>query len=218
MDAETTEALNTLQRHYGCTLFTALLAAFAVTLARRCRTTDVPIGTDMANRIPRETEELIGMFINQVILRVDLGGDPDFIEILARLRQLTAEAYAHQSVPFEDVIQAVAPCSDRSSPPPLQVKLILENTDNLVRRGRVDGHSDISSDSRVRRTVPAQLDLTLYILDLGGVLRGLLVYDDDVFDAGEADSIIACFTEVLDQMTADPAARVMTRMGVPGAS
>jgi hypothetical protein len=208
VDPGTTRSLHDLHRAQGCTLFTTLLAGFAAVLARRSGATDIPIGTDMANRIPSETEALIGMFINQVVLRVDLRGDPDFGELLARLRHLTAEAYAHQSVPFEDVVDAVRPRADPSVPPLIQAKLVLENTDTGVRGTTVAPEGMDPLPAETRRAVPAQLDLTLYVLDLGSRLRCLLVYDVDLFDDDDADALALEFTDALSQMVADLATPV----------
>jgi amino acid adenylation domain-containing protein len=208
VDAETTRRVAQLRQREGCTLFTVLLAAFATVLARRSDGIDIPIATEMANRLPRETEGLIGMFINQVILRVDASGHPSFVELLRRLRQLVAEAYAHQSVPFEDVVAAVAPKADPRWPPLAQVKLVLENTQVDVIPGAVHHVADDGPVEHVRTDTLAQLDLTLYVLHLGDRMRGLLVYDVDLFTDAVADDISREFTDVLSEIAADPAAPV----------
>ena len=147
VDADTTSGLRRLHRSEGCTMFMALLTGFATMLHRRTRATDVLIGTDMANRIPSGAETLIGMFINQVVLRLDLDGAPDFLELLRRARLVTGEAYTHQTVPFEELVDHILPRRDPSRPSLVQVKLVLENTDS----GRDRRPEDAGGDDPSRR-------------------------------------------------------------------
>ncbi|MDQ5821264.1 MAG: condensation domain-containing protein, partial [Actinomycetota bacterium] len=206
VDADTTSGLRDVCRRESCTLFMALLAAYATLLHRRTGATDVAVGTDMANRVPPGSEALVGMFINQIVLRLDLDGEPDFRELLRRARRATGEAHAHQSVPFEELVDELLPSRDPSLPPLVQVKLVLENTDSGLHASSEDDGPE-PSRSEARDDTPAQLDLTLYVYDLGRRLRGLLVYDVDLFDDEDAESLAREFHEILRELVADPAAQ-----------
>src|SRR5438034_352339 len=104
-----------------------LLAAYTVVLRYVSGQTDVVVGTDIANRNRIETEGLIGFFANQVVLRTDLAGEPDFLTITHRVQQVTLQAHAHQDLPFERVVEAVRPDRYSHSAPLCQVKLVLQN-------------------------------------------------------------------------------------------
>src|SRR5580693_5151937 len=97
--------LAVLSRQQGVTLFMTLLAAFQLLLLRYSGRADAPVGTPIANRNRAETEGLIGFFVNTLVLRADLGGDPAFTGLLARVRETTLAAYAHQDLPFEQVVE-----------------------------------------------------------------------------------------------------------------
>jgi amino acid adenylation domain-containing protein len=117
------EALRAFSRHEGVTLFMTFLAALQTLLHRYTGQDDFCIGTGIANRRWHQTEGLIGMIINTVALRSDLSGNPTFRELLGRVREVTLEAYAHQDVPFDMVVDAVQPNRDLSYNPLFQVML-----------------------------------------------------------------------------------------------
>src|SRR5262249_3459319 len=103
------EELRALSRKEGTTLFMTLLAAFQAFLARVTQKEDISVGTPIAGRNRRETEGLIGFFVNTLVLRADLSGDPTFRELLARVRDVALEAYAHQDLPFEKLVEELRP-------------------------------------------------------------------------------------------------------------
>ncbi|HUP43264.1 MAG TPA: amino acid adenylation domain-containing protein, partial [Thermoanaerobaculia bacterium] len=104
-----TEGLRGLARERGASLFIALLAGFQALLARVTGATDLSVGTPVANRTRAETEGLIGFFTNTLVLRADLGGDPTFAELLERVREVALEAFGHQELPFEKLVQELRP-------------------------------------------------------------------------------------------------------------
>jgi len=114
------------------TMYMLFLAAFLVVLGRHCRTEDVSIGSGIANRRMPESDQLVGMLINTVVLRADLSGDPTFLEWLGRVRTMTVEAYAHQEAPFEKVVEAVAPPRDSRINPLHQVAFNFQNNPMAV--------------------------------------------------------------------------------------
>ncbi|HVG20252.1 MAG TPA: condensation domain-containing protein, partial [Blastocatellia bacterium] len=124
---EITDALKSLSQREGVTLFMTLVAAFKVLLYRYSGQEDILIGTPIANRNRREVEGLIGLFINTLVLRTDLSGEPTFRELLGRVKEVSLEAYAHQDVPFERLVEELQPERDMSRSPLFQVMFALQN-------------------------------------------------------------------------------------------
>ena len=115
--AEIQHGLLALSRQQGVTLFMLLLAAFQVLLARYSGQTDICVGTPIANRSRQELEGLIGFFVNTLVLRGDLSGNPAFLELLQRVRTTALQAYTHQDIPFEQLVEALQPPRDLSRSP-----------------------------------------------------------------------------------------------------
>src|SRR5262249_4912044 len=107
--ANITQQLKRLAKEQGTTLFIVLLTAFPALLGRYTRQYDIATGTPIAGRRSSDTEKLIGFFINTLVLRVDLSGAPSFIELLQRSKKVTLEAYAHQDIPFEKLVEVLSP-------------------------------------------------------------------------------------------------------------
>ncbi|WP_437759618.1 non-ribosomal peptide synthase/polyketide synthase [Sorangium sp. So ce1389] len=173
----TTEALRALARREGATLFMALLAGFAALLGRHAGQDDVVIGTDVANRALPEVEGLIGFFVNQLALRVDLSGAPTFRALLGRAREATLGAYAHQDLPFERLVAALAPARDAHQAPLFQVKLVLQNAP--AAKLALDG---VTIELLEAETAVAKLDLVLLLAETADGLRGAFEYDAALFD------------------------------------
>ncbi|HJX26959.1 MAG TPA: condensation domain-containing protein, partial [Thermoanaerobaculia bacterium] len=127
LPADLAGGLRTLARDEGATLYMILLAAFATLLGRHAGQDDLSVGSPIAGRDLREIEPLIGCFVNTLTLRVRLAGDPSFRELLARVREVTLGAYDHQGVPFERLVEELAPGRDRARTPLFQVLLVLQN-------------------------------------------------------------------------------------------
>ncbi|MFJ2264641.1 non-ribosomal peptide synthase/polyketide synthase [Streptomyces sp. NPDC087844] len=214
--AETAQELRALSRAHGSTMFMTLLAAFDVLLGRYCDTDDVVVGTAVANRNRAETESLIGFFVNTLVLRTDLSGDPTFAELLARVRDMALDAYAHQDLPFEQLVDDLVTDRDRSRTALFQVYF------NYVRDGGAAGGAapDVDSDDARRYDGPdedraahttdvamsrdlALSDLALTFRDTGdGALTGELEYSTTLFDAATArrmaDHLVVVLRSVLD--------------------
>ncbi|MFL6261093.1 MAG: condensation domain-containing protein [Thermoanaerobaculia bacterium] len=203
LDAAIAEPLKALARREGVTLFMALLAVFALLLHRRSGQKDMLIGTDVANRNWIETEGLIGFFVNQLVLRVDLSGDPTFRELLARIRQVTLEAYSHQDLPFDRLVEGLQVERSLSHPPLFQAKLILQNAPE----GRVELPELTLSSIEVDNTA-ANLDLTLALWDLPAGLTGWTNYRTDLFSEGTIARLGSEFESLMRAATARPHAHV----------
>ena len=126
--AELSQSLRTLSRREGVTLFMTLLAAFQVLVHRYSGQEAFAIGSPIANRNRSELENLIGFFVNSLVMRTDVSGDPEFLDLLRRVRRAALEAYAHQDVPFERLVEALEPERDVSRNPLFQVVVALQNT------------------------------------------------------------------------------------------
>jgi amino acid adenylation domain-containing protein len=210
--AELAEALAALGRRHGATLFMTLLAAFYALLHHLSGREDLVVGTDVANRNREETEGVIGFFINQLVLRTHLGGDPLFSELLARVRTTTLEAYAHQDAPFEHLVDALRVPRTLAHPPLFQVKLFLENTPpaDLAFAGLELEPVELATDV-------AKLDLTLAFWHRpGSSLSGWINYSTDLFDTPRIERLLGQYRALLEAVVERPGARLSELGGVVG--
>ena len=127
IDPGLSAAVKELGQRFGATPFMVLLSAFGLLLARLSGQTDVVVGSPVAGRLRRETEGLVGLFVNTVVPRLDLAGTPTFGELVERIREATLTAFAHQELPFEKLVEAMAAGRDFSSTPLFQVLFVLQN-------------------------------------------------------------------------------------------
>jgi len=174
-------ALAALGQAHGATLFMTLLAAFDAVLWRSTRQRDVIVGSPIAGRIRPEIEPLIGLFVNTLALRVDLAGDPPFLTLLARVREATLAAYAHQELPFERLIGELYLRRDLGRSPLFQVMLILQNMQGAP-GGRHEA-VDLVLEGLPVETGAAKLDLTLTFQEGTAGLYAAAEYSTDLFDA-----------------------------------
>jgi amino acid adenylation domain-containing protein/non-ribosomal peptide synthase protein (TIGR01720 family) len=193
------EALTTLSQREDVTLFMTLLAAFQVLLARYSEQDDIAVGTTVANRTRAELEGLIGCFVNTVVMRTDLAGNPSFRDVLQRVRDVALGAYSHQEVPFERVVEAVQPRRDLSHNPLFQVVFVLQNTPMPA----VD-LPDVSLREQPIETGTAQFDLVLNLTETADGLKGWLDYNTDLFEAATIARLVAHFQKLLEGVTAHP--------------
>ncbi|HEU4795498.1 MAG TPA: condensation domain-containing protein, partial [Pyrinomonadaceae bacterium] len=181
-----------LSRREDATPFMTLLAAFYVLLYRYTDETDIVVGTPVANRNRRELESLIGFFVNTLALRVDLSGNPTFRELLARVREVSLGAFAHQDLPFEMLVEELSPIRDPSRNPLFQVMFAFQNTPEAASQslGLIIRPVDVE-------TARAQFDLILDVIEFGGQLQVTFVYNTDLFDATTIHLIAAHFKVLL---------------------
>jgi surfactin family lipopeptide synthetase A len=201
-----TASLKTLSRQEGVTLYMTLLAAFKTLLYRYTDLTDIVVGTPIANRNRREIERLIGFFVNTVVLRTDLSGNPTFRELLRRVREVALGAYAHQDLPFEKLVEELHPERDTSRSPLFQVMFVLQNAvlPPLELSGlKLSRMGDMQTETSV-------FDLTLALEEKEDGLAGSFEYNTDLFDAativrmaGQFQTLLESIVEDSDQRLAD---------------
>jgi len=198
MPADILEELERLSRREGATLFITMLAAFVIVLGRQSGQEDVVVGTDLAGRDHPEVEEMIGFFVNQAALRVNLTGDPSFREILRRVRQTVLDAFQHQEAPFEKIVEEVAPIRQYNRSPLFQVKLVLQNTP------REDVQmSGISARLIKVDDTTSKFDLLLNLMQTADGLTGQGQYDSDLFRASTIRGLIQLYESVLRMIVQD---------------
>ncbi len=195
--------LRRFAREENATLFMLLLAGFKALLAHYSGELDICVGSPIAQRTCVETEGLIGFFVNMFALRTDLVGDPTFRELLHRVRATTLEAFEHQEVPFEKVVEALNPARHLSYQPVFQVAFVLESGGEAV--PELPGLT--IEPVRVPGTT-AKFDLTLSISENAGGLRAMLEYSTDLFDTGTIDRLLASLDLLLQGAVAEPGTRL----------
>nr|WP_051801385.1 non-ribosomal peptide synthetase [Streptomyces sp. NRRL F-525] len=203
VDAATSAALRELSLAHGSTLFMTLLSAYSVVLSRWSGQERLLVGTPVANRPRAEFDDLLGCFLNTLPLRVDLHGDPEFGELLGRVRDSALAAFARQRVPFGRLVTELAPERDLSRGPLVQVLFALQNVElGMLELPGVTGEFvDVSAAN-------SQFDLNLRMIDTGRELVGWLDYDVELFDAATVERFVEHFTNVLTAVATDPSAVV----------
>lgn len=195
-----TTQLKVLSRQEGVTIYMTLLAAFQALLCRYTGQTDICVGSPIANRHGSETEKLIGFFVNTLVLRTDLSGNPSFRELLHRVREVALEAYAHQDVPFEQVVQAVQPNQrDASYNPLFQVMFNLQNvplTDLEM--------ADITLSRVAIDNQTAKFDLSLDLTTTSDGITGFLEYSTDLFAPETIARLVGHLQTLLTSIASQP--------------
>jgi alpha-ketoglutarate-dependent taurine dioxygenase len=197
------DSLKALSRREGVTLFMTLLAAFQTLLHRHTEQEDIVVGTDVAGRDREEIEGLIGFFINHLVLRTDLSGNPSFRELLRREREVTLGAYAHQDVPFDKLVEALKPERSLSHTPLFQALFVLQNTPQpkLAWPGLKLSAVDFESGT-------TKFDLSLFMEETEAGLVGHWVYKTDLFDPATIARLAERFKTLLGSIVAQPDERL----------
>ena len=210
------QPLRELGRREGTTLFMTLLAAFQVLLARYCGQEDIAVGVPIAGRNSAETERLVGLFVNSLVMRCNLAGNPQFRELLRRVRDACLGAYAHQDLPFEKFVAELQPDRDLSREPLFQVLFMLQN---------LPRHPDLNQDRRTSGTVSrkpdglevtpvgvemvtAKYDLSFFVWEGTESLLGYVEYSTDLFDRETIVGLVEQFRTLLEGIVANPERRV----------
>ncbi len=191
--------IQTFSQATQLTPFMLLLGAFAILLARLSHQTDLVLGTPSAARTRPELEGLVGFFVNTLALRLRLPPLASGQAVLEQVRAVCLDAYAHQELPFEQVVEALAPPRDPSRPPLVQVLVALHNapSSNLRLPGLEVSTVDVATET-------AKFDLSLLLEERGSELVGELEYNSDLFTAATVARIRAAYLRLLDALIADP--------------
>ncbi|MEI8259491.1 MAG: condensation domain-containing protein, partial [Deltaproteobacteria bacterium] len=195
--------LGAISQDENATLFVTLLAAFNVLMARYSGQTDIVVGTAIANRNREEVEALIGFFVNSLVLRTDVSGNPTFAEVIQRTRTTALESYAHQDLPFEQLVAMLQPDRDPSRNPLFQVMFILQSAPTV--RVEVPG---LLLEADETDTGSTRHDLRFSIEELTGDMVCKVTYNTDLFDADTIARLTESFAVLLEASAADPRRRI----------
>jgi amino acid adenylation domain-containing protein len=198
-----TEALKALSQQEGVTLFMTLLAAFKTLLHRYTQHEDILVGTTVSGRNWVETEGLIGFFVNTLVMRTYFGGNPSFRELLVRVRQVALEAYAHQDLPFEQILEELKLERYLSHTPLFQVMFQLQNF--LKTTLELPGLTVSSLD--IEKGI-AKFELAMEMMETEQGLIGIMEYNSALFDEVTISRMLSCFQTLLEGIVANPDQRI----------
>ncbi|MFC6091036.1 non-ribosomal peptide synthase/polyketide synthase [Saccharothrix lopnurensis] len=197
--APVAEALKSLAARRGDTLFTALVAATQALLARYTGQDDIAVGTAVSGRGRAELDDVVGLFVNTVVLRSTVDLRRSFDEFLAQVRTTVRDGFAHQDVPFERVVEAVRPDRDPSRNALFDAMVLLQNTGDEL--PELPG---LRAEEVGLPLLTSTCDLTFEFGESGGELRGAVEYSTELFDAGTVDRMTRHLVALLAGVTADP--------------
>ncbi len=194
-----TKALNSLSRDEDVTLFMMLLTAFQVMLYRYTGQNDIVVGTPIANRNRAEIEKLIGFFVNTLVVRTETSGDTVFRNLLQGVKKTLLDAYTHQDIPFEKLVEELQPARDLSRNPLFQVGFALQNVPatDLELYG-------LQLNRIETENTRAKFDLEVYLEERSEELRGTFVYNTDLFDASTIERMAGHYQRILEGVVANP--------------
>ncbi|WP_297823662.1 non-ribosomal peptide synthetase [Segetibacter sp.] len=200
INKELTGKLQELSQKQSSTMFMTLLAAFKVLIYRHSGQKDICIGTPIAGRKQQEVENLIGFFVNTLALRDEVSGESSFTEFLQQVKSTTLDAYEHQDVPFEKVVDAVMLQRDMSRSPIFQAMFILQNAPDVpsLRLGEVE----LSSKGSNRDT--AKFDITFSVTETSQGIRGAVEYASELYNEQTIERLITHFKELISSITNNP--------------
>ena len=203
LPARLTAGLHAVAQQAQGTLFMVLAAAFNVLLWRHTGQDDLCIGMPVASRTRAELEPLIGLFVNTLVLRTLMRRGATFSELLHQVKGTTLDAYAHQDVPFEQLVEVLRPQRNTAYSPLFQVMLTLQNAP-----AQADEPAGLRFESLGQENTQAKFDLTLNIAEEGEQLKTEFEYNTDLFDASTIERLAGHFSRLLEGVAADPQQRI----------
>ena len=199
--AELFERLKALGREQQATVFMVLEAAFMALLHRWTGQEDIVVGTPISGRTQSETQGLIGLFLNTVLLRAKFDDRQKFVSLLQQVRDRALGAYAHSELPFERLVAELATDRDPSRTPLFQVMFILHNADGVSYVSKVPGNSELGTGT-------SKFDLTLILSEDKNGIDGLIEYSTDLFEPATMQRLAGYYTRILESCAANPEKRV----------
>jgi amino acid adenylation domain-containing protein len=200
---ELARGLESLSQRHGVTLFMTLFACFAVLLARYTGQEDIVVGSPSAGRNRSELSDLMGFFVNNLVLRTDVSGNPAFSTLLTRVRDVSLQAFEHQDVPFDQLVQALRPERSPDHSPLFQTMLILQN----FPIEEVEMPS-LSLQRLELEVTTARFDLTVEVFPRHGALEVYFDYNSDLYDAATIARLQAHFRSILDAVVMNQSQRL----------
>lgn len=197
------DEINSLSRNEGVTLFMTLIAAFYVLLYKYTGQTDISLGTPIANRTRKEVENLIGLFINTIVIRTELDGNPAFRELLQRVKKVTLEGYENQDLPFEFIVEKLQPERDMSYQPLFQVMFILQNIPVNSQPLREVEMSMIDVDMGT-----STFDITLNLAETYKGLSASIEYNTDLFNRSTIEQMLQHYENLLNNIILSPGSAI----------
>jgi len=204
---ELTRRLRELSQRQGVTLFMTLLAAFKVLLYRYTGEEDLVVGTPIAGRNRAEIEGLIGFFINSLVLRTKLSGNPSFVEVLKRVREVTLGAYEHQDLPFEKLVEELQPERSLSHAPLFQIVFSLQNAPTMAADNSQTA-PEASDEAPQLHTSTSKFDLTVSTAEMGKNLMGTFEYNTDLFEGATIERMMGHYRRLLEAVVDNPKQRL----------
>nr|URG41757.1 Pep28 [Streptomyces sp. NAK02211] len=201
--------INKLAVDCNATAFMVVQTALAALLTRLGAGTDVPVGSPIAGRTDRALDDLVGFFVNTLVLRTDTSGDPTFREVIDRVREANVNAYAHQDLPFEYLVEAVNPDRSPARHPLFQVMFAFQNTrDTELRLPELTAEALETGTNATMFDLSVNLTARYHEDGREGGARGALVYSSDLFDRGTVEAIAERLLLMLEAITSDPGQRI----------
>ncbi len=207
ISAELTDKLRALSQREGVTLFMLLLAAFQVLLCHYTGQEDIVVGTNVANRNWLGVEELIGFFVNQLALRTNLSGNPTFLEVLQRVKQVTLGAYTHQDLPFEKLVGVLNPKRSVEYAPLFQVKINFQLGAPREEDGPLPSLESHISPLRLEVT-QTKLDIEMLLTEGETDIVGKIIYSTALFDTPTITRLSRHFEVLLENVVKNPATKI----------
>lgn len=189
---ELSEKLNAFAREQGTTLFMCLLAGFQVLLSRYSHQDDISVGIPIANRSRVELEDIVGFFANTLVMRTKIHGDPNFNDVLAQVRETALQAYAHQDVPFEKLVEELRPDRNLSQNPLFQVMFSLQNAPrtSFELSGLTLKLMDVGETT-------SKFDISAFLIETPDGVRGRFEFNTDLFDSGTIERMISHYERLI---------------------
>ncbi|MFI0263822.1 amino acid adenylation domain-containing protein [Streptomyces sp. NPDC017056] len=213
VSADLHRRLLALARDAGASPFMVVQAAVATLLGKLGAGSDIPLGSTIAGRTDDALESIVGIFVNTLVLRTDISGNPTFRELVERVRRTDLAAYEHQDVPFERLVDALAPERSLARHPLFQVMLNYNNTADHRATGSVP-NTGLTLRREEVHTGSAKFDLLFGFTELrrtgtdAAGIGGMIEYSTDLFDAGTVRSMVDRLLRVLEAVAADPSRRL----------